>query len=263
MSIRVVDAGCEHWKYISLCTHVDEENRDHLHAAYMRLQWLLQSEAMKTKVAVNEDGSPRGFIHMTPIDSPLSGMKGKGLMVIPCLTLSYQLVYGGKHGTGVGRALVQACEEEARERKFKGIAVYAYTGDFWFMPSAFFQRLGFERVKTSNIWVWKWGDAEDPAEVKAHYEYRPTPGKVAVDYFWSPFCFTVCKEVINIRQVTAEFGDQVELREYRADDPKIAAQYSMSRALFINGQRKDWGHEALKEDMRKEIREALQKSPPS
>ena len=125
MSIRVVDAGCEHWKYISLCTHVDEENPDHLHAAYMRLQWLCQSEAMKTKVAVNEDGSPRGFIHMTPIDSPLSGMKGKGLMVIPCLTLSYQLVYGGKHGTGVGRALVQAYEEEARERKFKGIAVYA------------------------------------------------------------------------------------------------------------------------------------------
>jgi len=263
MSIRVVDAGGEHWRYVSLCTHVDEENPDHLHAAYMRLNWLRQSQTMRTKVAIGEDGNPLGFIHITPIESPLSDMRGKSLMVIPCLTLNYQLVYGGKHGTGVGRRLVQACEEEARERKFKGIAVYAYTGDFWFMPAAFFQRLGFNRVKDSNIWMKKWRDAEDPAEVEARYEYRPVPGKVAVDYFWSPFCFTVCKEVINIRQVAAEFGDQVELKEYRADNPKIAAKYGMLRALFINGQRKDWGHEAFKEDLRKEMRKAVQESPPT
>jgi GNAT superfamily N-acetyltransferase len=263
MSIRVVDAGDEHWRYISMCTHVDEENPDHLQAAYMRLQWLLQSKLMKTKVAVGEDGALLGFIHMVPVESPLSGMTGKGLMVIPCLTLNYQLVYGGKHGTGVGRRLVQTCEEEARRRGFKGLAVYAYGGDFWFMPSAFFQKVGFKRVKASNIWVKKWGDAEDPAEVAAHYEFRPVSEKVAIDYFWSPFCFTVCKEVINLRQVASEFKDQVELREYRADDPKIWAQYGMGRALFINGQRKDWGHEALKEDLRKEIRKVLQESPSS
>jgi len=259
MSIKVVDAEDEHWRYVSLCTHVDEENPDNLHAAYMRLEWLRQAKDVGTKVAVGEDGTPRGFIHMVPIESPLSGMTGKSFMAIPCLTLNYQLVYAQTHGTGVGRKLVQACEEETRKRGLKGLAVYSYGGEFWFMPSAFFQRMGFERTKTSNIWVRRWGDAEDPVEVVAHYEYRPVPGKVAIDYFWSPFCFTVCKEVINIRQATSEFGDQVELREYRADDPKTMARYGMSRALFINGQRKNWGHEAFKEDLRKEIRNALQK----
>jgi GNAT superfamily N-acetyltransferase len=263
MSIKVVDAGQEHWRYVSLCTHMDEENPDNLHAAYMRLQLLRQTKDIETKVAIGEDGTPRGFIHMTPIGSPLSGMRGKDLLVIPCLTLNYQLVYAQKHGTGVGGKLVQACEEEARKRGLKGLAVSAYGGEFWFMPSAFFQRLGFERVKDSNIWMKRWGDTEDPVEVAAHYEYRAIPGKVAIDYFWSPFCFTVCKEVINVRQVAAEFEDKVELREYRADDPKIAAQYGVSRALFINGQRKDWGHEAFKEDLRKEMRKALQESPPS
>jgi GNAT superfamily N-acetyltransferase len=257
MSIRVVDARGEHGRYVSLCTHADEENPDNLHAAYMRLQWLRQAKYVGTKVAVGEDGAPRGFIHMTPIESPLSGMRGKDLLVIPCLTINYQLVYAQKRGTGVGRKLVQACEEAARRRGLKGLAVSAYGGEFWFMPSAFFQRLGFERVKESNIWVKKWGDAEDPAGVEAHYEYRVVPGKVVIDYFWSPFCFTVCKEVINVRQVAAEFGDKIELREYRADDPKIAAQYGMSRALFINGQRRDWGHEAFREDLRKELRKAL------
>ena len=85
---------------------------------------------MKTKVTLDENGEPLGFIHMTSIESPASGMIGKNLMVIPCLTINYKLVYNRVHGTGVGRCLVEACEEEAKERGFKGIAVYAYSGGF-------------------------------------------------------------------------------------------------------------------------------------
>jgi len=262
LSIRVVDVEEEHWRYVSLCTHVDEENPDNLRAAELRLKWLRASD-VKTKVAIDGDGKPLGFIHVVPIEAPLSGMVGRNFMVIPCLTLGYQLVYGRRHGTGIGRGLIQAVEEEAKERGFKGLAVYAYGGDFWFMPSAFFQRLGFKQVGGSNIWVKKWGEAEDPTSSRAHYEYKPIPGKAVVDYFWAPFCFTVCKEVLNIRQVVSEFGDRVELREYRADDPEIAARHGLFRALFINGEHKDWGHEALKEDLRKEIRKSLQGSPSS
>lgn len=261
MPIRVVDAGERHMRYVSLCTHVDEEDPDHVRAAEMRMRWLKGRSGlggMRTKVALGEDGEPLGFIHMIPIGSPVSGMIGRGLMVIPCLTINYQLVYAQRHGTGVGRALVQACEEEARKRGFKGLAVYAYGGDFWFMPSAFFQKLGFERVSEgSNIWVKRWGYAEDPTEPPVHYQYRPIPGKVVIDYFWSPFCFTVCKEIINIREVASEFGDRVVLREYRTDDPISFARYGMLRALFINGQRKDWGYEAPKEELRKEIAKAF------
>jgi len=262
MSMRVVDPGEEHWRYISLCTHVDEVRPDHLLAAEMRLRWLKsQSEfcGMRTKVAVGEDGRILGFIHMIPIGSPLSGMVGKDLMAIPCLTINYQLVYTQKRGTGVGRALVQACEQEAMRRGFKGLAAYAYGGDFWFMPSAFFQKVGFARVSEgSNIWVKKWGDAKDPVEPKVHYQHEPISGKVVIDYFWSPFCFTVCNEIINIREAASEFGDRVELREYRADDPESFARYGMLRALFINGEPKGWGYEAPREKLREEIAKAIQ-----
>ena len=111
--------------------------------------------------------------------------------------------------------------------------------------------------RESNIWVKKWSDVENPTEPEVHYEYRPTPSKVVIDYFWTPFCFTVCKEVANIREVASEFGDRVELREYRTDDPELFARYGMLHALFINGQKKGWGYEAPKEELRKEIEKAL------
>ena len=261
MSIRVVDADDEHSRYVSLCTHIDEKGPVRMRAADMRLQWLKNQAklgGMKTKVAIDENGKPLGFIHIVPIESPSSGMIGRDLMVIPCLTINYQLVYKRVHGTGVGKALVQACEQEAGKKDFKGLAIYAYSGDFWFMPSVFFQKLGFEKVPSaSNIWVKKWAKIGDPTEPIVHYEYIPVSGKVVIDFFWSPYCLTVCVEVTNIREVASEFDERVVLREYRTDDPEIFARYGITRAIYINGKHKDWGYAAPKEELLKEIQRAF------
>ncbi|MDQ1281474.1 MAG: N-acetyltransferase [Thermoproteota archaeon] len=261
MSIVVMNMKDEHLRYVSLCTHTDEkENSECLQAADMRLQWLKDAakRGMKTEVAINEKGEPLGFIHMVPIKSPCSGMIGRDLMVIPCLTINYQLVYKRLQGTGVGRALVQACEKEARKRKFKGLAVYAYSGDFWFMPSLFFQKLGFERIPSTNIWIKKWDEVEDPKEPTINYKYVPIPGKVVIDYFWSPSCLTTCQEAINIRDVVSEFESRVVLNTHRADDPEIFKNHGLIRALYINGKRKDWGYAAPKDALRKEIADLLE-----
>jgi N-acetylglutamate synthase-like GNAT family acetyltransferase len=213
-----------------------------------------KADGMVIKVAINDDGTALGFIHCVPIESPLSQVIGSDLMVIPCLTINYQLVFNGVHGSGVGRSLVQSCEDEAKLNGLGGLAVYAYSGDFWYMPSAFFQKLGFRRVaKTSDIWVKTWSDVKDPTSFRKSYEYLPVSGKVVIDYFWSPFCLTVCREIMNIREVTSEFDEKVVLREYRSDDPEVLEKYGLFRALFINGQLKNWGYAAPKEELRKEI----------
>jgi len=136
-----------------LCTHEDSHDSARTEAAQIRMQWLkgqLREGRISVKVAVDESGNPLGFIHLIPIEHPTSGMIGKGLMVIPCLTLSYLQVYAKKRGTGVGRAMLEAAEQEARRKGFKGLAVHAYDGDFWFMPSGFFQRVGFRRVSENS-----------------------------------------------------------------------------------------------------------------
>jgi len=261
MAVRVVDVNAETLRYVSLCTHVDEVNPEREKAAEIRLDWLkdtARKEGMITKVAIDGEGKPLGFIHAVQVESPLSCMIGRSLLVIRCLTISYKLVYNRVHGTGVGRLLVQSCEDEARRAGFKGLAVYAYSDDFWFMPSAFFEKLGFKRApQSSDIWVKKWKAVEDPVQYKEKYKYVPVQGKVVIDCFWSPFCLTLCGEAHNIRDVASEFGEKVVLNEYRCDDPRIAKEFGLFRALFINGERKNWGYEAPKEELRKEIDKAL------
>jgi len=65
---------------------------------------------------------------------------------------------------------LEACEQEERQRGFKGLAVLAYTDDFWFMLSTFFKKVGFTRVSMeSDIWVKNWAEVEDPTELKNKY----------------------------------------------------------------------------------------------
>lgn len=153
MSQHVVDADDRYLGFISLCTHTDSSDPVQLEAAETRIQWLkdqLREGRISVKVALDRNRNPMGFIHLIPIELPASGVIGKDLMIIPCLTLSYQQVYAQKRGTGVGRALLDASEQEARRKGFKGLAVHAYDGDFWFMPSGFFQKMGFERVSENS-----------------------------------------------------------------------------------------------------------------
>jgi GNAT superfamily N-acetyltransferase len=261
MVIQVVNISKGYWRYVSLCTHIDKGQMEFEQAAAMRQSWLTertQNETIITKVAIDESGNPLGFVHLVPIESPLSAMRGKELWVIPCLTINYHRVYHNIRGSGVGRLLVQACEDYVKQIRGKGLAVYAYSGDMWFMPAAFFKKVGFTHVlNTSNIWVRKWAGVDDPLPLVKRYEYLPVQGKVVIDYFWSPFCLTSCQEVLNIREVVSEFRDRVVFREYRSDDADRLKTCGLVRALFINGKHVNWGYAAPKEEMRNALRKLL------
>ena len=124
--VRVINVNDDYWRYVSLCTHIDEINSERVKASNMRLACLKERfkvDGLVIKVAISDDGKALGFIHCVPIESPLSQMIGSELTVIPCLTVNYQLVFNRVHGTGVGRLLVQSCKDEAKQNGLKGLAV--------------------------------------------------------------------------------------------------------------------------------------------
>jgi len=82
--------------------------------------------------------------------------------------------------------------------------------------------------------------------------------KVAVDLFWQTFCETSWIEAQRVREVSAEFGDAVALREYPVDDRAVLLRHQIPRAIYVNGRQIDWGYEAPREGIREAISRALE-----
>ncbi len=96
-----------------------------------------------------------------------------------------------------------------------------------------------------------------PVMHKLSYQSRLAPGKVTVDVFWTPICLTSIVEVQRVREVCAEYADKVVLNEFNSTEKETLQRYQTARALFINGNRKNWGYAAPRDELSKEIDRAL------
>lgn len=242
--------------FVGTCSHVQAlEEIDA--ACQRRLAWFrtMQRQGLRIKVALIE-GQHAGMLYLIPIERSPWGPLGHDLLVIPCLFVMTDI-----QGQGAGRALITAAEDEAKQQDKKGLVTTAYDHDFWFMPMSFFAACGFTEAvrRDTTVLMWKTFDptAQVPQPLEPRHEFTPVPGKVVVDLFWTLFCQTSAIEAQRVREVVAEFGDDVVLREYQAEDRGVLQTYQRPRAICVNGEEIGWGYEAPKEGIRAAIAEAL------
>lgn len=246
--------------FVSTCTH-ENESEEIDASARRRLDWLrsLEPDGLRVKVALVA-GRRVGFLYAMPIEVSPWGPLGEDLMAFPCL-----YVKNDEQKHGAGRALMAAVEEEALRQGRKGITTngYDWEGAFWFMPASFFAGCGYEVVEqrgpVSVMWKPLTPDAKPPRILEPHYELEPVPGKVVIDLFWHTFCETCDIEAARVREVAAEFGDMVILREYCGDDRDILLKHQIPRAIYVQGNEIGWGYEAPRNGIRDAIRAALER----
>jgi len=248
--------------FVGTCTHVSDVSEHMLREeidtfARRRIDWLqrMYEKGSRVKIAlINNDQV--GFLHIMPIEICPWGPVGRDLMVIPCLT-----VMGKANGRGIGRALINSAEEEVKGQGRKGIISMGYYHNHWFMPAPFFEKCGFSVIKRKGtiaiLGKFFEESTESPQLLKTNFRFKPIAGKVVVDLFWNTFCPTSDIEAQRAREVAAEFGDSVVVREYCADKRLILSRYQIPRGIFINGKEIWWGHEAPKEGIRESISNAL------
>ncbi|MFU8796549.1 MAG: GNAT family N-acetyltransferase [Dehalococcoidia bacterium] len=260
IDIHDMEAADEY--FVSTCTHVDESEEIDA-CARRRLSWLqkMHGKGLRVKVAAIR-GRHTGFLYAIPIECSPWGPLGRRLLVITCL-------YVLSNRQGVGKALLNASEEEARRQGLKGIVTTGYRHDFWFMPAGFFEANGFVECaradwKSSDtgsaaILLWKTlgGGVRAPTLLRPDYRFRPVPGRVVIDLFWNTFCQTSDMEAQRVREVASKFGDSVVLNEYCVDDRAVLLRHQISRGIFVDGREIGWGYEAPKEGIREAIAQAL------
>lgn len=258
--IVVKDMGEGDRYYVGTCGHL-YESEEIDHCSKIRNEWFekMSDRGLRIKVAFL-DGERVGFIYLMPIEISPWGPLGEDLMFMPCLVSE-------EEGKGVGKALIDSAEEIAREQEKKGILTRAYFPDFFFMPGEFFERCGFEVLKSRELEDEGLTEAlmcrvfDPPIEevdfLKSDHEFEAVEGKVVIDLFWNTFCQTSVIEANRVRKVIEEFGDKVVLREHRIEDRDDLLEYGIYRGIYVDGEQISWGHEAPEEGIREAVERAV------
>ena len=170
IEVRGLTADDEY--FVGTCSHRNES--DEIDAsARRRIAWLKEhhAEGVRAFVALG-DGQHVGFLVCMPID------------VSPCL---YVLPHSKDRG--VGTALLEAAEQEARDQGLAGVVLQAvHLEGWWFMPAAWFESRGWQEVErrgaTRLLWKPFAEDAPAPSLLEPAYAFQPAPGKVVDGPEW-------------------------------------------------------------------------------
>ncbi len=100
-------------------------------------------------------------------------------------------------------------------------------------------------------------DGSPSGFLSERYSYVPSNAPVTVDLFYTTFCLTSDVEAQRVREVAAEFGGDVCLREHCADDRAVRDRWGVSRAIYVDRREIGWGYEAPREGLREAFRAAL------
>ncbi len=209
-----------------------KEAGDHKETWYHKMK----EKGLGVKIALVED-KPVGMIQYIPVE--YSSIEGQDLYFINCIWVhGHKPGVGNHQHKGIGKALLQAAEEDIRRRGKKGVAAWGIALPFW-MRAAWFKKQGYRKTDKSGIAVLLWkpfsADAEPPHWIKKKKKPGKVKGKVAVYSFvngWCPSCNIVHERA---KRIAAEFGDKVLFQEINTFDRSVCLEWGISDNLFIDG----------------------------
>lgn len=239
--VRVVDLAPEHEPSYFVCLE-DWRGSELADAGDHKARWFqhMRSRGLRVKLAVDADGRVGGMIHYLPIEhSPAVGV---GLEFILCVWVhGHARGRGNFQGRGMGTALLEAAEADARARGVKGMVAWGLALPFW-MRASWFRRHGYLRADrrgmTSLVWKPFVAGAEPPRWAPGASRHpEPVAGKVVVTGCVNGWCPAQNLAFERARRAAAQYGDLVECRLVDTTDRETMLAWGELDALFVDGRR--------------------------
>ncbi len=195
----------------------------------------MQNHGLRVKLALDDAGRAIGMIQYLPTD--YARVEGEGLYFIQCIWVhGYEEGIGNVQGQGVGSALLQAAEADARARGARGIAAWGLPFPHW-MPVAWYESHGYVEVDrlTYDVLVWKpfTSEAQAPRWLRPRKTPSPIQGQVTATAFVNRWCPGLA-EASEMQHAASEFGDRVVYHEVDTSDPNILREWGIEFALYID-----------------------------
>ncbi len=239
--VRVIDLSPENEALYFVCLE-DWPGAEMAEAGDHKARWYRQmrDRGLRVKLALDADGRVGGMIQYLPIER--SPAEGRGLEFILCIWVhGHAQGRGDFQGRGLGSALLEAAEADARERGVSGLAAWGLALPVW-MRASWFKRHGYRRVDRRGLasLVWKpFVDGAEPPRWPKATGRRPEPvaGKVLVTGCLSGWCPAQNLAFERARRAAAPFGDLVECRVVDTTVRETMLAWGECDALFVDGRR--------------------------
>lgn len=241
--MNVIDLTPEHHDIYFQCLEdwSDEikEAGDHKACWYGKYK----DRGLRVKLAVDDNGIVGGMIQYLPIEE--SFIEGKDLNVVLCIW-----VHGRKQGRGnfqkkgMGRALLQAAEDDAKSRGAKGMAAWGIWLPFW-MRASWFKKHGYKKADRDGIAVLVWkaftDDARSPSWIKRKKDVPAVPGSVAITAFMDGWCPGQNIPYERTKRACQEYGDAVAFKTIDTSEREVIREWGIVDGMFVDGKRIDGG----------------------
>lgn len=235
--MRIVDLTDEHLDLYMVCLEdwSDEikEAGDHKRRWYERAK----EEGFRVKLALDDAGTVGGMIQYGPIESSFA--EGKDLYFVYCIWVhGYKKGRGDFQKRGMGKALLQAAEEDAHQLGAKGMAAWGLSLPFW-MKASWFKKQGYVKVDKQSVQVLVWKPFTDgavpPKWIRQQKTPQRIPERVTVTSFKNGWCPAQNLVYERAKRATEAFDDRVVFEEFNTADRETFLEWGISDALFIDG----------------------------
>ncbi len=223
----------------------------------------MKNKGLGVKLAISENGVAVGMIQYLPIEHSFA--EGKELYVILCIW-----VHGHKQGVGnhqkkgIGKQLLQAAEEDVKERGASGMAAWGLSIPVW-MKASWFKKRGYSKVDQNGfmgpLLLWKpfSEDGKPPRWIRQMKKPEKVPGELTVTGFINGWCPVYNMAFERAKRASRELGDQVTFREINTMERDTFLEWGISDALFINEKQVRTGPPPSYKKIRKKISRQLKR----
>lgn len=221
-------------------------------------------KGLRVKLALDDNGTVGGMIQYIPIEH--SFVDGKDLYFVLCVWVhGYKKGRGNFQKKGMGKALLQAAEDDGKALGVKGIAAWGIPFPFW-MKASWFKKRGFSKADKQGllgpVLLWKpfTDNAVPPEWIEKKKKPELTPGKVTVTAFKNGWCPAMNLVYERAKRAALEFGDKVEFIGIDTSNREVFLEWGIADALFIDDKEVRTGPPPSYNKLYKKIAKEVRKS---
>lgn len=214
----------------------------------------MKDKGLRVKLALDDD-KVCGMVQYVPVEYSL--IDGKDLYFIHCIWVhSYKKGIGNYQKKGIGKALLQAAEDDAKSKNAKGMAAWGVSLPFW-MKASWFKKQGYSKVDKDGMAVLLWKsfteDAVPPKWIREKKKPEKIAGKVTVTAFLNGWCPAQNMVFERAKRAASEFGNKVEFQGIQTFDREVFLDWGIADGLFIDGKQVRTGPPPSYEKIRRKI----------